>query len=64
MIKIMQDIKQACIVLKEFFAILGPDLKAVTGSSDAIDGVTEKVKDQVKKLEACVTDVFNPENAN
>ena len=50
-----------CIVLQEFFAILGNDLKAVTGSSESIDQVTDRVKEQVRKLETFQNDVFNPE---
>ena len=48
-------------MLKEFFSLLGPDLKAVTGSSEQIDIVTDKVKEQVSKLEGFPTDVFNEE---
>jgi hypothetical protein len=31
---ILEDIREACTVLKEFFSLLGPDLKAVTGDSE------------------------------
>lgn len=57
--QVLDDLKKACIIIQEFFAILGPDLKAVTGDVDMIDQETEKVKDQVKKLEAFPRDVFS-----
>ena len=50
MVSILKDIKKACIVQKEFFAILGNDLKAVTGSSEQIDTVSDTVVEQVFKL--------------
>jgi dynein heavy chain len=59
MITVLSDLEQACIITQEFYAILGPDLKAVTGSSEQIDLETEKVKDQVRKLEAFPRDVFS-----
>jgi hypothetical protein len=34
---ILENFNTSCIVLQEFFAILGNDLKAVTGSSESID---------------------------
>ena len=57
--KILDDIKDACTVLKQFFSLLGPDLKAVTGSSEQIDIVTDKVKECASKLESFPNDVFN-----
>lgn len=45
MITVLTDLEKACIITQEFFAILGPDLKAVTGSSEQIDHETEKVRD-------------------
>jgi len=61
---VLDDLEDACIIIQEFFAILGPDLKAVTGNAEQIDLENEKVKDQVKKLEAFPRDVFSdkPEN--
>jgi dynein heavy chain len=59
MVTVLQDLEEACIITQEFYAILGPDLKAVTGSSEQIDLETEKVKDQVRKLEAFPRDVFS-----
>ena len=59
--QILEDLKEACTVLKEFFSLLGPDLKAVTGSSEQIDIVTDKVKDCVGKIEGFPHDVFNGE---
>lgn len=58
---ILEDIKEACNVLQQFFSLLGPDLKAVTGSSEQIDIVTDKVKECASKLESFPNDVFNPE---
>ena len=58
---ILENFNTSCIVLQEFFAILGNDLKAVTGSSESIDQVTDRVKEQVRKLETFQNDVFNPE---
>jgi hypothetical protein len=52
-------LREACTVLKEFFSLLGPDLKAVTGSSEQIDIVTDKVKECVGKLEDFPHNIFN-----
>lgn len=57
--QILEDIKEACNVLKEFSSLLGNDLKAVTGSSEQIDAVTDRVKECVSKLEGFPNDVFN-----
>jgi len=43
---------------------LGPDLKAVTGNAEQIDAENEKVKDQVRKLEAFPRDVFSDKQEN
>lgn len=59
---VLDDLEQACIITQEFYAILGPDLKAVTGSADKIDTEAEKVKEQVKKLETFYTDVFSKQH--
>jgi hypothetical protein len=56
---VLDDIGKACVIIQEFFAILGPDLKAVTGSAEQIDQETEKVKDQIRKLESFPRDVFS-----
>jgi hypothetical protein len=37
MVNICKDLKEVCIICKDFKAILNTDLKAVTGSSDLID---------------------------
>lgn len=34
---VLADLEEAHKVIQEFFAILGPDLKAVTGSADQIE---------------------------
>ena len=49
-------------VLKEFQEILGPDLKQVTGSAELIDGVNQRVKDNVRKLVNFPNDVYNIEH--
>lgn len=59
MLVILKDIKEACQILKEFSAILGPDLKAVTGKADKIEGVSERVREQLRKLEGFPGDAFN-----
>jgi dynein heavy chain len=59
MVHVLTDLESACVIIQEFYAILGPDLKAVTGSSEQIDLETEKVRDQVKKLESFPRDVFS-----
>lgn len=61
---ILRDIREACTVLKQFFSLLGPDLKAVTGSSEQIDIVTEKVKECAYKLGDFPNDIFNQEYEN
>jgi len=61
---VLEDLEQACIIIQEFYAILGPDLKAVTGNAEQIDAENEKVKDQVRKLEAFPRDVFSDKQEN
>jgi hypothetical protein len=56
---VLSDLEQACVIIQEFYAILGPDLKAVTGDAAQIDDQIEKVKEQVKKLEVNHQDVFS-----
>ena len=51
MVQVLEDLAEAHTIIQEFFAILGPDLKQVTGSADKIDAQNETVKEQVKKLE-------------
>lgn len=58
---ILDDIFKACKYLQEFFTILGNDLKAITGSGQAIDHVKEEVIDYISKLEGFHYDVFNEE---
>jgi dynein heavy chain len=45
MVVIIKNIGEACKVLKEFKAILGKELKQVTGSSDTIDAVSARVNE-------------------
>jgi len=56
---ILENFNVSCVVLEEFFAILGNDLKAVTGSSEPIDAITDRVKEQIRKLETFQNDVYN-----
>jgi dynein heavy chain len=56
---VLDDLGKACVIIQEFFAILGPDLKAVTGSAEQIDQETEKVRDQIRKLESFPMDIFS-----
>jgi len=35
--QVLEDLEQACTIIQEFYAILGPDLKAVTGDAQPID---------------------------
>jgi dynein heavy chain len=64
--KHMQDIlinmNKVCTTLKEFFSLLGPDLKSVTGDADSIDEQKNKILTEVQKLESFVYDVFAPEH--
>jgi dynein heavy chain len=60
---VLEDLEQACTIVQEFYAILGPDLKAITGDVDEIDNESEKVRDQVKKLEQFPKDVFSNDEA-
>jgi len=59
---ILEDMKQVCTTLKEFYSLLGPDLKAVTGDADSIDEQKNKILTEVQKLESFVYDVFAPEH--
>ena len=59
---ILENFSTACVVIQEFFAILGNDLKAVTGSSENINRISDRVNDAVAKLEGFPNDVYNPEH--
>ena len=59
---ILEDMRQVCTTLKEFYSLLGPDLKAVTGDADSIDEQKSKIVTEVNKLENFVYDVFAPEH--
>jgi Mn-dependent DtxR family transcriptional regulator len=58
MVKVLEDLAEAHTIIQEFFAILGPDLKQVTGSAQEIDEKIDSVKEQVRKLESFPCDVF------
>lgn len=58
MVKVLEDLAEAHTIIQEFFAILGPDLKQVTGSAEQIDQQIDSVKEQVRKLESFPCDVF------
>ena len=61
MVKILDNLKTACRIIKEFHAILSEDLAAVTGSRTDIDAVRDKVSEHVGKLSGFVNDIFLPE---
>lgn len=56
---VCENLKEAAIVLAEFDAFLGTELKQVTGDADGIDRLREKVKDLVKPLEDFAFPIFN-----
>ena len=62
MVKILDNLKTTCHIVKEFYAILSEELAAVTGSRTEIDAVREKVHEQVIKLSNFVNDIFLPAN--
>ena len=62
MVKVLDNLKTTCRIVKEFYAILSEELAAVTGSRTDIDAVREKVYEQVIKLSNFVNDIFLPEN--
>jgi dynein heavy chain len=41
--KVLSDLEETCKIIHEFFAILGPDLTAVSGSKELIDEKIDKV---------------------
>lgn len=55
---ILNELKDACTIRKEFITLLGPDLKAITGSSDQIDKVSDRVAEYINKLKEFGQDVF------
>jgi dynein heavy chain, axonemal len=59
---ILNELKEACTIRKEFVTLLGPDLKAITGSSDQIDQVSDRVTEYINKLKDFPLDVFKEEN--
>ena len=59
--RILGNFENCCIVIQEFYAILGKDLKTVVGKADIIDSVTTRVKEQVNKLENFENDVYSKE---
>jgi dynein heavy chain len=59
--RILSNFENCFIVIQEFYAILGKDLKTVVGKADIIDSVTTRVKEQVNKLENFENDVYSSE---
>jgi len=59
---ILTELKEACTIRKEFVTLLGPDLKAITGSSDQIDQVSDRVTEYIHKLKDFPMDIFKEEN--
>jgi len=58
---ILGELKEACTIRKEFVTLLGPDLKAITGSSEQIDKVNDRVNEYINKLKEFPLDVFKEE---
>lgn len=56
---VLDNLKTACQILKDFLAILGPDLKAVTGDADQIDTLMDKVKGSTEPIAQFPNDVFD-----
>jgi dynein heavy chain len=56
---VLGNLSEACQILKDFFAILGPDLKAVTGDAEQIENLMGKVKDSTKDIVNFPNDVFD-----
>lgn len=61
---VLENLKTACQILKDFLAILGPDLKAVTGDADQIDTLMEKVKASTDPIVNFPNDVFDKSREN
>jgi len=59
MVSVLSNLEEAHTVQQEFYAILSPELKAVTGSAKAIEEEKDKVVNQLSKLETFNKDVFN-----
>lgn len=57
--QVLGSLKEACTILKDFFAILGPDLKAVTGDAEQIDELMDKVKASTDPIVNFPNDVFD-----
>ena len=64
MVNVLDDLEQALIIVMQFYAILSPELKAVTGSAATIVAEQEKVNAQVTKLETFSKDVFSEQYKN
>ena len=58
MIKILADLRDTCVVMAQFQAILNDQLKAVTGSQTEITQVSARVHEAVQKLATFEGDVF------
>ena len=59
MVACCNDIQHVAQVLEDFHNILGPELKAVTGDSQGIDEVLERVDSLVVPLETNPFDIFD-----
>ena len=63
MVKICADLHYIATSLQEFFAILGPGLKDVTGDGEKVDLLIAKVQGLVVPLESVnALDIFNPKH--
>jgi len=59
MVQCCNDIHKVAQVLEDFYNILGPELKAVTGDSQGIDDVLRRVDALVVPLEQVPFDIFD-----
>lgn len=62
MSQVLSDLEETCKIIQEYFAILGPDLIAVTGSKDLIDEKIDKVTQEYKKIEDFKRDIYDVAN--
>lgn len=59
--KILGEFHNIAQLLRKFFTLLGPKLKAVTGNTDKIDELIDNVKGLVRNFDDTRYDFFNKE---
>lgn len=65
MVIVLKHFRDVANKLKKYFSFLGPKLKAVvTGNSDKIDQMIEKVKDITKEFEMVGFNIYDKKNKN